>query len=326
MRRREFITLIGGAAAWPLAARAQQPAMPVIGILNGGAAAPLAKALAAFRNGLAEAGFVEGRNVAIEFRWADGEYSRLPALAAELVERRVALIYAGGTQAAPFAAIAATSTIPIVFSSGSDPLKSGLVTSLRQPGGNVTGAFLLTTDLEEKRLQMLLEVVPAASTIGVLINPTYPEVDRTLKDLQVRAKEMAKQIMVVRASNEADIHEAFATLVKERADALLVASDPFLFAQRKHIIALAARNRLPAIYQWRDFVEDGGLMSYGTTLTETYRTVGGYAGRILKGEKPGDLPVVQSTKVELLINLKTAKALGLAMPTPLLGRADEVIE
>ena len=327
MRRRDFITLIGGAAVWPLAARAQQTGMPTIGFLNGAYAASLAKAVSVFRAGLNDTGFVEGRNVAIEFRWAEGDYRRLPAMAADLVQRGVVLIIAGGGAEAPTpAAKTATSTIPIVFSSGSDPLRSGLVTSLRQPGGNVTGVFVRTTELETKRLQILLEAVPAASAIGVLVNPTYPEVDRQVREIATTAKTLAKQIVLARASNEAGIHQAFATLAEQRAGALLVASDPFLFEQRRHIVALAARNALPAIYQWREFVEDGGLMSYGTTLTETYRVVGMYAGRILKGERPGDLPVVQSDKFEFVVNLVTAKALGLEIPPTLLARADEVIE
>ena len=325
MRRRDFIAGLGGAAAMPLAARAQQPAMPVIGFVVGGAAAELARAVAAFRAGLNEAGFVEGRNVGFEFRWAEGQYQRLPAMAAELVGRQVAVIVAG-TGTSTLAAKAATTTIPIVFVMGADPVKIGAVPSLNRPGGNITGAFMLSTELEAKRLELLLEVVPAARMVGLLVNPTYPDAAAQVRDVQAAAQTMAIRIMTIRASSAGDIDSAFSELVQQRGAALLVASDPFLFAQRNRIITLAARHGLPAIYQWRDFAEDGGLMSYGTNLAEPYRLAGTYTGRILKGEKPAELPVVQSTKVEFAINLKTAKTLGLTMPLPLLGRADEVIE
>ena len=326
MKRREFITLLGGsAAAWPLAARAQQPVMPVIGFVVGGGAAELARAVAAFRAGLNEAGFVEGRNVAIEFRWAEGQYQRLPAMAAELVGRHVAVILAG-TGASALAAKGATTTIPIVFVMGSDPVKIGAVSSLSRPGGNITGAFMLSTALEAKRLELLHEVVPAAGMVGLLVNPTFPDAESQVRDVQAAAQTMAIGIVAIRASSAGDIDGAFSELVERRGGALLVASDPFLFAHRNRIITLAARHRLPAIYQWRDFAEDGGLMSYGTNLAEPYRLAGTYTGRILKGEKPAELPVVQSTKVEFAINLKTAKTLGLTIPLPLLGRADEVIE
>jgi putative ABC transport system substrate-binding protein len=326
MRRREFIAGLAGMVAWPLAAWAQQPAMPVIGFLSGSVSTSISPAVAAFRAGLNEMGFVEGRNVAIEFRWAEGDYQRLPTMAAELVARQVAVIVAGGTIASPNAAKAATTTIPIVFSSGADPVRSGLVPSLGRPGGNLTGAFILTTELETKRLDLLHEVVPAANVIAMLVNPAYPNVEELVSDVQAAVRSLSKQIVVLHASSEREIEAAFASLVQRRIGALLVASDPFLFGRREQIVALANYHKVPAIYQWREFAALGGLMAYGTTLTETYRTVGLYTGRILKGEKPSDLPVVQSTKVEFVINLKTAKALGLTIPLPLLGRADEVIE
>jgi putative ABC transport system substrate-binding protein len=326
MTRRQFITLLGGAAAWPLAARAQQPAMPVVGFLNGSSPESLVNAVVAFRTGLSESGYVEGRNVAIEFRWAQGQYQRLPAMASELVDRKVAVIVAGGSVAAGFAAKAATTTIPIVFSSGTDPVKVGLVSSLSRPSGNLTGAFILTAELEAKRLQVLHELVPTATVIGILANPNFPDAESQRRDLQAAAQAIAQRVVFLDAANESDIDAAFASLVQQRAGALLVASDPFLFSRRDQIVALAARHGVPAVYQWRDFAAAGGLMSYGTVLAELYRPMGIYVGRILKGAKPSDLPVQQSTKVELIINLKTAQALGLTVPLPLLGRADEVIE
>jgi putative ABC transport system substrate-binding protein len=324
--RRQFITLLGGAAAWPLAARAQQAAMPVIGFLNGSSPESLVNAVAAFRTGLSESGYVEGRNVAIEFRWAQGQYQRLPAMASELVDRKVAVIVAGGSVAAGFAAKAATTTIPIVFSSGTDPVKVGLVPSLNRPGGNLTGAFILTAELEAKRLQVLHDLVPTATVIAILANPNFPDAESQRRDLQAAARAIAQRLVFLDAASERDIDAAFASLVQQRASALLVASDPFLFSRRDQIVALAARHGVPAVYQWRDFAAAGGLMSYGTVLAELYRPMGIYVGRILKGAKPSDLPVQQSTKVELIINLKTAKALGLSVPISLIGRADEVIE
>jgi putative tryptophan/tyrosine transport system substrate-binding protein len=326
MRRREFITLLGGAAAaWPLAVRAQQ-AMPVIGFLNGSSPESLANAVAAFRTGLSESGYVEDRNVAIEFRWARGQYQRLPAMASELVDRKVAVIFAGGSVAAGFAAKGATTTIPIVFSSGTDPVKVGLVPSLSRPGGNLTGAFILTAELEAKRLQVLHELVPTATVIAVLANPNFADAESQRRDLQAAAQAIAQRVVFLDAASERDIDAAFASLIQQRAGALLVASDPFLFSRRDQIVALAARHGVPAVYQWRDFAAAGGLMSYGTVLAELYRPMGIYVGRILKGAKPSDLPVQQSTKVELVINLKTAKTLGLEVPRTLIARADEVIE
>ncbi|MFL5069869.1 MAG: ABC transporter substrate-binding protein [Xanthobacteraceae bacterium] len=325
MKRRAFILALGGAATWPLVARAQ-PAVPVIGFLNGSSPESLVDALAAFRAGLGESGYVEGRNVAIEFRWARGQYQRLPEMATELVGRRVAVIVAGGSIAAGFAAKAATATIPIVFSSGTDPVAVGLVPSLSRPGGNLTGAFILTAALEAKRLQLLHELVPTATRIAILANPNFPDADNQRRDLQVAAQAIGRQVVFLDASSERDIDTAFASSIQHRAGALLVASDPFLFSRRDQIVAMAARHAVPAVYQWRDFATAGGLMSYGTVLAEMYRPVGIYAGRILKGAKPSELPVQQSTKIELIINLKTAKALGLEVPVSLLGRADEVIE
>jgi putative tryptophan/tyrosine transport system substrate-binding protein len=326
VKRREAIALLGGAAAWPLAARAQQPTMPVIGFLNSASPEPFARMVAAFRQGLNETGYVEGQNVAIEYRWAEGQYDRLPALAANLVERQVALIVAGGGAVTTRAARAATATIPIVFSMGDDPVKLGFVNNLNLPGGNLTGVSLLTTGLEAKRLEVLHEAVPGASVIGLLINSNFPDVETQLKDVPAAARVLGLQITVLNANSERDIDTAFATLVQQRVGALLVASSPFFSGRREQLVALATRHAIPAIFEWPEFVALGGLMSYGTNLADGYRQVGIYAGKILKGVKPADLPVQQLVKVELVINLKTAKTLGLTFPLSLLGRADEVIE
>ena len=327
MKRRAFITLLGGAAAaWPLAARAQQPAMPVIGFLSGASLGALPDQIDAFRHGLKESGYVEGQNVTIDYRKAEGRYDRFAELAADLVRGQVAVIVVGGGGQASLAVKAATSSIPIVFTIGNDPVQAGLVASLSRPGGNVTGVTMFSSSLEPKRLELLRELVPSATVIAVLMNPTFPDSPIQLKDLQAAARAMGQQIVILNASSESEIEAAFATVARERIGALLVGSDPFFNSKRREIVALAARHAVPAIYQWRDHATIGGLMSYGTSLADAYRQVGIYVGRILKGEKPADLPVVQSTKVELVINLKTAKTLGLTFPVPLLGRADEVIE
>jgi putative tryptophan/tyrosine transport system substrate-binding protein len=327
MQRREFITLLGGvAAAWPLAAQAQQPSMPVIGSLSSLAPGPAAHQVVAFRQGLSEIGFTEGVNVVIEYRWADGQYDRLPAMAADLAGRRVAVIVASGGEPAALAAKAATSTIPIVFVIGGDPVKVGLVASLNRPGANITGVTLLTNSIEAKRLGLLRELVPNATTLAMLVNPTFPTAETQVSDAQVAARTFGQQIHVLNVSNERDFDAVFASLAQLRADALLVSSDPFLNSRRDQIVARVAQQALPAIYEWREFAAAGGLMSYGTSLSATYRQVGVYTGRVLKGEKPSDMPVIQPTKFELVINLKTAKTLGLTLPSGVLSIADEVIE
>jgi putative ABC transport system substrate-binding protein len=327
LQRREFITLIGGAAAsWPLAARAQQSAMPVVGWLNSETPRGYAPMVAAFRQGLSEAGFVESRNVAIEYRWAEGQNDRLPALAAELVHRQVAVIAAAGTPSA-LAAKAATTTIPIIFSTASDPVAEGLVASLNRPGGNATGVTNLGTELVQKQVDMLHQMVPKATVIAALVNPTDPALaGPATKDAQAAGRTLGLQIHIIQASTERDIDAAFATLVKVGADGLVVCPNTFLFSRRGQIAALAIRHTMPTIYYFREFPAVGGLMSYGVSVTDGYRLAGIYAGRILKGERAGDLPVQQSTKVELIVNLRTARALGLTVPLTLLGRADEVIE
>ncbi len=325
MRRREFVTLLGGAVAtWPLAARAQQPALPVIGFLNAASPDGYAHYVAGFRQGLAEAGYIESQNVAIEYRWAEGQYERLPALAADLVHRQVAVIVAN-TPAAMVAS-AVTTTIPIVFSSAIDPVKAGLVASLNRPGGNITGVANFDDVLGAKRLELLRELVPKAEMIGLLINPNNPNAETIASRLQEAARTLGQQIRILNASTEGEVDAAFATLAELRIGAILVASDPFFVSRRDQIVALAARQALPAIYQFREFPVGGGLMSYGASLADAYRQLGVYTGKILKGAKPAELPFQQVVKVEMIINLKTAKALGLTVPLSLLGRADEVIE
>jgi putative tryptophan/tyrosine transport system substrate-binding protein len=327
MQRREFIMLLGGTAAgWPLAARAQQPIVPVVGLLGAGSPQSDAFRVAAVRQGLIEAGYVEGRNVAFEYRWAENHNERLPALAAELVRREVAVIVAIGGITSAVAAKSATATIPIIFVVGADPIKSGLVASLNRPGGNMTGVTILIGTLVAKQFEILNETVPKAALIGFLVNPTSADAETNTKNALVAAESIGQKLLVVEADTDSGLEAAFATLVQQRAGALVVGVDPFFISRRAKLVELAARQKLPAIYTLREFVVAGGLMSYGTSVTEALGLSGLYAGRILKGEKPADLPVQQSTKVELIINLKTAKVLSITVPLPLLGRADEVIE
>jgi putative ABC transport system substrate-binding protein len=326
MQRREFITLLGGAATWPLSARAQQPTMPTIGFLSTASAAGIASFVEGFRRGLGAAGFAEGRNVAVEYRWADNQRDRLPALAAELVARRVAVIVTGGATAAALAAKAATSTIPIVFAIGADPVKVGLVDSMSRPSGNVTGASFLANDLVAKQLQLLQALLPPASVIGVLANPDNPNAASDTGKTQVAAASLRLQVHIVNATAERDIDAAFDDLARVRAAALLVLPDTLFIDLRGRLAKMAAARRLPAIYSNRLYVADGGLMCYGSSPIDTFREAGIYAGRILRGEKPSDLPVVQAVKFELVINLRTARALGLDLPPTLLALADEVIE
>ena len=325
MRRREFITLLSGAAAWPLAARAQQPVLPVIGWLHSGSPGPYGRILAAFRQGLKEAGYVEGQNATIEYRWAHGQYERLPALAAELIHRPVAVLAATSTPAA-LAAKAATTTVPTVFTTAFNPVELGLVASLSRPGGNVTGASQLNVEIGPKRLELVRELIPTATIVGLLVNPTNPVARALSRDLEAAAPTLGLQLDILHASTERDIDNAFATLVQRRASALVIVADPFFVSQSEQLGALTLRHAVPSIFQYPEFVDAGGLMSYSGSNADSYRWAGNYSGRILKGEKPADLPVQQSTKIELIINLKTAKALGLVVPTTLLARADEVIE
>jgi putative tryptophan/tyrosine transport system substrate-binding protein len=324
MRRREFIAGLGGVTAMPFAVRAQQSATPVIGFVQSGSAGPTAHLAVAFFRGLKEAGYVEGQNVGIIYRYAEGQYHRLPELVADLLKRQVALIGAFGPPAAQ-AAKAATITVPIVFTSV-DPVKFGLVASLNKPGGNATGAHVLTIDLEGKRLEMLSGLVPALAPIGVLINPDSEHAEGQTKEVQAGALRIGRRIVIVNANSERDINSAFRVLVERGAAGLLIAADPFFFGRREQLATLAAYHAMPAIYEWREYVLAGGLMSHGSDIANSYRQAGVYAGRILKGEKPSDLPVVQPTKFDLVINLKTAKALGLTVPEKLLALAGEVIE
>ena len=325
MRRRDFFVALGGAATWPLVARAQQ-AMPIVGFLSGASAWEFGYLAAAFRQGLADTGHVEGRNVSIDSRWAEGSYERLPTLAADLIARRVAVLAATGGISAVIAAKAATATIPIVFTAGTDPVRMGIVPSLNRPGGNVTGVMFFNNVLGPKRLQVLHALVPKATVVGMMVNPKNPNTEFDLRDVQLAARPLGMEISTVAASTEREFDAAFAKLVERRVGALVVSPDPFFGTRRDQLVALAAQHAIPAIYEFREFAVAGGLVSYGTSIAEAYRQVGIYAGRILHGEKPGDLPVQQSTKFQLTINLKTARTLGLDIPPLLLAIADEVVE
>jgi putative ABC transport system substrate-binding protein len=325
--RRAFITLLGGAAAaWPLTARAQQSAMPVIGLLDSTPPHAHPNLLRSFRQGLSETGYVEGQNVAIEYRWSDGQYDRVPELAADLVRRQVTVIATIDGSPSALAAKAATSTLPIIFRIGADPVALGLVTSLNRPGGNVTGVTSLTVEVGPKRLEVLHQVVPTATAVALLVNPTSPFAETLTSDLRSAARTLGVRIHVLNATTELDLGSAFANLVRLQVGGLVIGSDVFFNTESERLAALSVRHAIPAVYQYREFVSAGGLMSYGGSLEDSYRLTGIYTGRVLKGEKPADLPVQQSTKVELFINLKTAKALGLTVPDKLLVAADEVIE
>jgi putative ABC transport system substrate-binding protein len=327
MRRRDFIKVIAGsAAAWPLGTQAQQPAMPVIGFMSGRAPEDSAHLVSAFRQGLAETGFVEGQTVTIEFRWAHGDYDRMPALAADLVSRKVAVLVGVGGDVSALAAKKATATIPVVFGMGDDPVKAGIVASFNRPDGNVTGFTLWTSEMESKRLGLLREMLPAVQLIGVLVNPKFPPSSHELSDLELAAKGIGQRLFVASANNDAELDSALASLGQQRVGAFLVTAAPFFDTRLERIVGFAAQNRLPAIYQFREYAVAGGLISYGPDVVESYRNAGLYVGRILKGEKPADLPVLQPTKFDFVINLKTAKALGLTVPPTLLAEAGEVIE
>jgi putative tryptophan/tyrosine transport system substrate-binding protein len=327
MKRREFMAaaLNGAVATWPLMARAQQSATPVVGLLASGLEAQSPHVIG-FGKGLSDTGFVEGRNVDIQYRFAEGHYERLPAMVAELVNRHVAVLAATGGVQTALAAKAANTAIPVVFANGSDPVQFGLVESLNRPGGNITGVSFFTATLEAKRLDLLFEIVPAAHIFGILINPTNDNAENQMKDIAQGGLTLSRPIIILKASNEQEIETAFEAFAQQGVDALLVGSDPYFYGQRQKIVALAARYRLPAIYEWREFVQSGGLASYGTNLWDNYRLAGISVGRILKGEKPADLPVVQATKFEFIINLRTAKSLGLTLPSGPLSTTDEVIE
>ena len=325
MRRRDFISLVGGAAAWPRAARAQQP-IPVVGFLHAGSPEPNVNFVVAFRTGLGKTGYVEGQNLAIEFRWAAGQNARLPEMAADLVRRQVAAIVTPASTPAALAAKAATTTIPIVFTTGGDPISLGLVASLNRPGGNATGVAFMTVELTAKRLSLLHELVPGAARVIALVDPNYALAEAIIKDLQEARATLGLQVEILYAGTAREIDAAFATMVQKRADALLMTASPFFTNRRVQIVTLATRHALPVLYDIREFAEAGGLMSYGPSFRDIYQQAGIYTGRILKGERPADLPVMQPTKFELVINLTTARALGITVPNMLLARADEVIE
>jgi putative ABC transport system substrate-binding protein len=326
MRRREFITLLGGAAAWPIAARAQQPSMPVIGYLSGGSPEPYASLVTAFRKGLSEMGYVEGRNVAIEYRWAQNENARLPELASDLVHRQVAVIATPFSSQGALTAKALTATIPIVFYTTNDPVQAGLVASLNRPGSNVTGVASMGVEIEGKQVGLLHELVPQAARFAVLMNPTAGGAESTIKQMQSAGSAIGRQIEVLSASTNSEIDSAFASLMQKRADALLISSSNLFVSRRVQLTTLATHHKLPTIYPYREFTDIGGLMSYGMNTADAYRQAGIYTGRILKGEKPADLPVMQATKFEFVINLQTARTLGIEIPPTLLALATEVIE